>query len=90
MPGCTRTLKFFGLTENAVKTQIWTAIATYVLIDIVKKLLELDHFLYDILLVLDLNMFETTLISTLLRKLIDEPEIGKYPIQQNLFPPLGH
>jgi len=54
---------FFGTTENAVKTQIWTAIATYVLIAIVKKRLRLDHSLYEILRVLDLNMFETTPIS---------------------------
>jgi len=35
---------FFGTTENAVKTQIWTAIATYVLIAIVKKHFELESF----------------------------------------------
>jgi hypothetical protein len=80
----------FGTTENAVKTQIWTAIATYLLIAIVEKRLELDHSLYEILRVLDLNMFETTPISTLLGKLKDGPEIGHYPIQQTLFPSLGH
>lgn len=80
---------FFGTTENAVKTQIWTAIATYVLIAIVKKRLELDHSLYEILRVLDLNMFETTPISTLLGKLQDGPEIGQHPVQQNLFSTLG-
>ena len=42
----------FGTIEKAVKTQIWTAIATYVLIAIVKKRLELDHSLYEILRVL--------------------------------------
>ena len=81
---------FFGTTENAVKTQIWTAIATYVLIAIVKKRLRLDHSLYEILRVLDLNMFETTPISALLGKLQDGPEIGQDPIQQTLFPTLGH
>ena len=81
---------FFGTTENAVKTQIWTAIATYVLIAIVKKRLSLDHSLYEILRVLDLNMFETTPISALLGKLQDGPEIGQDPIQQTLFPTLGH
>jgi hypothetical protein len=35
-------------------------------------------------------MFETTPISTLLGKLQDGPEIGQHPIQQNLFPTLGH
>jgi transposase len=81
---------FFGTTENAVKTQIWTAIATYVLIAIVKKRLNLDHSLYEILRVLDLNMFETTPISALLGKLQNGPETDQDPIQQNLFPTLGH
>jgi hypothetical protein len=81
---------FFGTTENAVKTQIWIAIATYVLIAIVKKRLRLDHSLYEILRVLDLNMFETTPISALLGKLQDGPEIGQDLIQQTLFPTLGH
>ena len=81
---------FFGTTENAVKTQIWTAIATYVLIAIVKKRLNLDHSLYEILRVLDLNMFETTPISAPLGKLQHGPETGQNPIQQTLFPTLGH
>ena len=33
---------FYGLSENAVKTQIWTAIAIYVLAAIVRKRLRLD------------------------------------------------
>ena len=36
-----RIKKFLGTSENAVKTQIWCAIATYVLIAIVKKELQL-------------------------------------------------
>ncbi|BCO26258.1 hypothetical protein MIZ03_1138 [Rhodoferax lithotrophicus] len=38
--------KFLGTSENAVKTQIWCAIATYVLIAIVKKELQLKSALY--------------------------------------------
>ena len=72
------------------KTQIWTAIATYVLIAIVKKRLNLDHSLYEILRVLDLNMFETTPISAPLGKLQNGPETDQEPLQQNLFPKLGH
>ena len=81
---------FFGTTENAVKTHIWTAIVTYVLIAIVKKRLNLDRSLYEILRVLDLNILETTSISTLLGKLQDGPVSGQDPIQQTLFPTLGH
>ena len=49
---------FLGTTENAVKTQIWIAICTYVLIAIVKKRLKLPHSLYEILQILSLTMFE--------------------------------
>ena len=61
-----------------------------VLIAIVKKRLNLVHSLYEILRVLDLNMFETTPISALLGKLQNGPETDQEPLQQNLFPKLGH
>ena len=58
---------FFGTSENAVKTQIWIAICTYVLISIVKKRLHLDrHSLNEILQILSLTMFETIPINQLL------------------------
>jgi IS4 transposase len=38
---------FFGITENAVKTQIWIAISVYVLVAIIKKRLNLSASLYD-------------------------------------------
>lgn len=50
---------FFGTSENAVKTQIWIAICTYVLIAIARKRLQLeDHSMYEILQILSLSMFE--------------------------------
>ena len=57
---------FWGTSENAVKTQIWIAVCTYVLIAIVKKRLHLPHSLYEILQILSLAMFETTPINQLL------------------------
>ena len=48
---------------------MYTVIATYELIAIVKKHLNLDHSLYEFLRVLDLNMFKTTPISALVGKL---------------------
>ncbi|MBE0704932.1 MAG: IS4 family transposase [Afipia sp.] len=57
---------FFGTSENAVKTQIWIAVATYVLIAIVKKRALLPHSLYELLQILSLTMFETTSINQLL------------------------
>ncbi len=57
---------FLGTSENAVKTQIWIAVCTYVLIAIVKKRLHLPHSLYEILQILSLTTFETTPINQLL------------------------
>lgn len=57
---------FFGTSENAVKTQIWIAIATYILIALIKKRLGLSASLYEILQVLSLTMFETTPLTQLL------------------------
>src|SRR5258707_14759718 len=51
---------FLGTSENAVKTQIWIAVCTYVLIAIVKQRLKLSHSLYEILQILSLTMFKTT------------------------------
>ena len=57
---------FYGTSENAVKTQIWIAISTYVLVAILKKQSQLDHSLYTILQVLSVSLFEKTPILQLL------------------------
>jgi hypothetical protein len=50
---------FYGTSENAVKTQIWTAVSVYVLVAIVKKQLRLDDLsLYTILQILSVTLFE--------------------------------
>ena len=49
---------FYGLSENAVKTQIWIAVSVYVLAAIVRKRLGLDASLYQILQILSLSLFE--------------------------------
>src|SRR5580700_5469685 len=51
---------FYGTSENAVKTQIWVAIAVYVLVAIVKKQSQLDLTLYKILQILSITLFEKT------------------------------
>jgi hypothetical protein len=51
---------FYGLSENAVKTQIWIAVSVYVLVAIVRKRLGLDASLYQILQILSLSLFEKT------------------------------
>jgi len=51
---------FYGTSENAVKTQIWIAISTYLLVAILKRELRLEHSLYTILQVLSVSLFEKT------------------------------
>jgi hypothetical protein len=51
---------FYGVSENAVKTQIWIAVSVYVLVAIVRKRLGLESSLYQILQILSLTLFEKT------------------------------
>ncbi len=51
---------FFGTSENAVKTQIWIAVAVYVLVAITRKRLCLEASLYQILQILSVTLFEKT------------------------------
>jgi len=57
---------FFGTSENAVKSQIWIAVSTYVLVAILKKRLNIDNSLYTLLQVLSLTLFERAPINQLL------------------------
>jgi hypothetical protein len=59
---------FFGTSENAVKTQIWIAIAVYVLVAILKKRLALNASLYTILQILSLTLFEKIPLDQLLNQ----------------------
>ena len=53
-----RIKKFYGNSENAVKSQIWIALSVYVLVAIVRKRLNLDASLYTLLQILSLTLFE--------------------------------
>jgi transposase len=67
---------FFGTSDNCVKTQVWIAVAVYVLVAIVKKRLGLKHDLYTILQILSLTLFEKTPILSLFQHLDDDLEMG--------------
>lgn len=62
-----RIKRFLGTSENAVKTQIWCAVSTYVLVAIIKKELQLNVPLYTMLQILSVSIFEKTLISCALQ-----------------------
>jgi hypothetical protein len=76
---------FYGTTENAVKTQIWIAIAIYVLVAVVKKTLKLDQSLYTILQILSVTLFEKTPISQALAKDVCTNQNYSVPNQLQLF-----
>ena len=53
-----RIKSFYGTSDNALRTQIWSAIATYLIIAILRKKLNLTQSLYTILQVLSVSIFE--------------------------------
>jgi len=80
-----RIKKFLGTSENAVKTQIWCAVATYVLIAIVKKELQLDASLYTLLQILSVSVFEKTPLNKALLDATDITDQDSSSNQLNLF-----
>jgi hypothetical protein len=75
---------FYGARENAVKTQLWIAIAIYVLVAILKKRLALDATLYQILQVLSVTLFEKTPILRALDDAHSQLESAPPSKQMNL------
>ena len=75
---------FYGPSENAVKTQIWIAVATYVLIAILKKRLGLEASLHEILQVLSLNLFEKTPILQACGEAASQEKSTPFSTQLNL------
>jgi hypothetical protein len=80
-----RIKNFFGTSENAVKTQIWIAVATYVLVAILKKQYQVDHSMYKILQVLSVTLFEKVPVDQLLRDLDNFPEVDGFSNQLKLW-----
>ena len=81
-----RIKRFYGTSENAVKTQIWTAVSVYVLIAIVKKEFQLDASLYTLLQILSITLFEKLPIDQALADSEHKTETLTPGNQLNLFP----
>jgi hypothetical protein len=67
-----RIKRFFGRSANAVKIQIWTAVATYVLVAILKKQLRLNHSLHTILQILSTSLFDKTPVPLVFQRYDEE------------------
>ena len=80
-----RIKRFFGTSENAVKTQIWIAVSVYVLVAIVKKRLTLDASLYTLLQILSVTLFEKIPIDQALAGNNPKDDTSQITNQLNLF-----
>ena len=76
---------FFGTSENAVKTQVWIAVSTYLLVAIVKKRLHTPASLYEMLQILSLTMFERIPLDQLLNNIATDQDQSFLTNQLNLF-----
>ena len=68
---------FYGTTRNAVYSQIWIAICTYLLIAIAKKRMHIEQSLYTFSQTLGLTLFEKMPINEIFNKTATERKIGR-------------
>ena len=80
-----RIKRFFGTSENSVKTQIWIAVSVYVLVAIIRKRLGLEASLYQILQILSITLFEKVPILQALQASDSQPDLPDPCNQLNLF-----
>ena len=80
-----RIQRFYGTSENAVKSQIWIAVSVYVLVAIIKKRLNLDASLYTLLQILSVTLFEKMPIQQALQGIGGQTENTDFSNQLNLF-----
>jgi hypothetical protein len=80
-----RIKRFYGTSENAVKSQIWIAVSVYVLVAIVKKRLNLEASLYTLLQIFSVTLFEKMLIGQALTGSEYGPSNDAQCNQLNLF-----
>ena len=80
-----RIKKFYGTSENAVKTQIWIAVSVYVLVAIVRKRLKLDASLYTLMQMFSVTAFEKVSIESVIFQSTDGSAYVIDDKQLNLF-----
>jgi hypothetical protein len=80
-----RIKRFYGTSDNAVKTQVWIAISVYVLVAIVKKEFGIERSMHEILQILDMTLFEKTLLFTALTEEKAPNPDSSLPNQLSLF-----
>lgn len=76
-----RIKRFFGTSENAVKSQVWIAVAVYVLVAIIRKRLDLDFSLHSMLQILSVTPFEKVPLFQLLTDMAPAETLPTNPNQ---------
>lgn len=80
-----RIKRFFGTSENAVKSQIWIAVSVYVLVAIVKQRLDLNVSLHTLLQIFSLTLFEKIPIDQIVTSIENTSGPNRLGNQLNLF-----
>ncbi|MCC7484548.1 MAG: IS4 family transposase, partial [Burkholderiales bacterium] len=80
-----RIKRFFGTSENAVKTQVWTAVSVYVLVAIIRKRLNLALSLHSMLQILSVRPFDKEPLIQLLTESASAHDMPLDANQLNLF-----
>ncbi|MEM1326112.1 MAG: IS4 family transposase [Bacteroidota bacterium] len=80
-----RIKSFWGESDNAVKTQIWIAICTFVLVAILKHQHRIQHSMYEILQILSVSAFDKTPVNQLFMRQSIQNDENQLHNQLNLF-----
>lgn len=72
----------WGYSENAVKTHIWIAICTYLIVAYLKKQINSSLSIYEIMQILGISIFDKTIVNQLLTKINEKKDVKE---QYNLF-----
>jgi hypothetical protein len=80
-----RIKSFYGTSANAVRTQLWVAVCVYALVALLKKRLNIDASLYEILQILSVSVFEKTPVEQLFQAFRSQNETHRPPNQLSLF-----
>ena len=78
--------KFWGISENAVRIQIYAAICTYCLVAIVQRDMQLDRSTYEVLQILSISLTDKTSLQDLFDKTKFQNDKERFRLNEpNLF-----
>ena len=76
---------FWGYSPNAVKTQVWIAVCTYILVAYIKKQLKVEKTMYEMVQILSVSVFSKVPLHELFTNISKNENINNNCIQLNLF-----